>query len=169
MRLFDSGRHVRIDEGNNSGYSYLHEEDVNHPEEEIQTRYDKDAIPSKSILKKRVEKGPSCLSKCWAAIKAGLGRVGSSIVYGMQRIIAGVKSLCCYRTTHAQSYDGSMVHDHLTPENEPSYYKEGYPIYENVFHIEQQPHQQVDGNGGDNERAMRPLPIIPQGEIRNDM
>lgn len=51
MKLFNSGPRVTFDENSNSGYSYPHKDDIKHKEERINTRYDPDAVPGKSILK----------------------------------------------------------------------------------------------------------------------
>lgn len=51
MKLFNNGPRVTFDENSNSGYSYPHEDDVTREEERINTKYDPNAIPGKSILK----------------------------------------------------------------------------------------------------------------------
>lgn len=51
MKFFNSGPRVTFDENSNSDYSYPHEDDVTHKEKRINTSYDPNAIPGKSILK----------------------------------------------------------------------------------------------------------------------
>lgn len=96
---------MAFDENRNSGCSYPYENDVTHKEKRINTSYDPNAIPGKSILKKTKF---SFLSRMVTSIKNGLGRVGAAIIRGMQHIVSGVKGLCYYRAKQARSEESSV-------------------------------------------------------------
>lgn len=159
MKFFNSGPRVTFDENSNSGYSYPHEDDVTHKEERINTKYNPNAVPGKSILKKTKS---SFLSKMVTSVKSGLGRVGAAIMRGVQYAVSGVKELCCYRTRHSRSEETS-VYNRLNSEDGEPHQPKQEPIYINYLSVlgaQQQYGEETFRE--DNSRVHYPLPSTPQ-------